>query len=234
MKCHQKDDFNIVLENLIQSDAYAVAAPTYFLGANASLKRFLDRGFNFYAHIDELWGKPAVGIAIAGTKGMEGYTKLVVESFIKLTMGDLRGSAVIYGKLPGEIFLENNGKEIAKRLAEALVFGKKEDLHVPSCPLCGGETFRFLPDGKVQCMLCSNTGHYEWKGDHIELHIALGEHPLFWDYEGAKRHANLLREMKENFLARRKELKAITQHYSQEGIWIQPERCELNGNQTKH
>ncbi len=85
-KCPQDDDFALVLETLSQSDAYVVAAPTYLLGANASLKRFLDRGLSFYARIDRLWGKPAVGVAIAGIDGMEGYTKLNVESFIKLAM----------------------------------------------------------------------------------------------------------------------------------------------------
>lgn len=231
MKCHQKDDFHMAMDALIQSDAYVVAAPTYFLGANASLKRFLDRGLNFFAHIDELWGKPAVGVAIAGTKGMEGYAKLAVESFIKLTLGHLRGSAVIYGRLPGEILLENEGKETVKRLAEALVSGKENNLKSPSCPLCGGDTFRFLPDAQVQCMLCSNSGYYEWKENHLQLYIRLGEHPIFLSYEAAKRHANLLREMKENFLARRKELKAITQQYSQVGTWIQPERNKPNGGQ---
>ena len=109
-KCPQQDDFNLVLETLRQADAYVVAAPTYLLGANASLKRFLDRGLSFYAHIDRLWGKPAVGVAIAGIEGMEGCTKLNVESFIRLTMGDLRGSDVVYGALPGEIFLRPGGK----------------------------------------------------------------------------------------------------------------------------
>ncbi len=89
MQCRQDDDFAVVLQALIESDAYVVAAPTYLLGPNASLKRFLDRGLAFYAHLDRLWGKPAVGVAIAGITGMEGYTKLAVESFVKLTFGDL-------------------------------------------------------------------------------------------------------------------------------------------------
>ncbi len=46
--------------------------PTYFLGANASLKRLLDRGLSFYAHIDAPLGKTAVGVAIAGVAGLEG------------------------------------------------------------------------------------------------------------------------------------------------------------------
>ena len=96
-----------VLDALAEADAYVVAAPTYLLSANGSLKNFLDRGLQFYAFVDRLWGKPAVGVAIAGIEGMEGSTKRDVESFIKLTMGDLRGSAVIYGALPGEALLSS-------------------------------------------------------------------------------------------------------------------------------
>lgn len=226
MICPQKDDFHLVLESLVESDAYAVVAPTYFLGAHASLKLLLDRGLSFYNHVDRLWGKPAIGVAIAGNKGMEGYTKLALESFIKLTMGDLRGSEVIYGALPGEIFIGSEGKETAKRLAKALVYGKENGSDVPACPLCGGDSFRFLPNGQVRCMLCSNSGSYEWKEDRLQCHISLGEHPWFLNFEGSKRHADLLREKKKDFLARRKELKAITEQYDEEVNWIQGKRNE--------
>ena len=226
MRCIQNDDLYLVLEALAQSDAYVVAAPTYFLGANASLKLLLDRGLSFYAHFDKLWGKPAVGVAIAGNKGMEGYTKLIIESFIKLTLGDLRGSAVIYGALPGEILAENEGKETAKQLAEALVQGRRRESDAPTCPLCGGDTFRFLPNGQVRCMLCSNSGDYRWQESGLRCYITPGEHHLFLGYENAKKHPDSLRAMKEDFLARRKELKAIIQQYEQMGTWIQAKKSK--------
>jgi multimeric flavodoxin WrbA len=226
-RCPQKDDFALVLETLIQSDAYVVAAPTYLLGANASLKRFLDRGLSFYAHIDGLWGKPAVGVAIAGIEGMEGCTKLNVESFIKLTMGDLKGSAVVYGALPGEIFLKQGGKETAKQLAAALNDEKeKAPPSSPTCPICGGDTFRFLPDGQVRCMLCSNSGSYAWQEGRLQVETKPGKHPLFLSYDGAKRHAEWLRDMKEQFMARRKELKTVTLKYTQIGSWVSSPRNE--------
>jgi multimeric flavodoxin WrbA len=226
-KCPQPDDFALVLETLAQADAYVVAAPTYLLGANASLKRFLDRGLSFYAEIDRLWGKPAVGVAIAGIAGMEGCTKLNVESFIKLTMGELRGSAVVYGALPGEIFLQPGGQETARRLAAALSEGQGQaDPAVPACPLCGGDTFRFLPDGQVRCMLCSSSGPYAWKEGRLRIETQPGEHPLFLSREDAKRHADWLRGMKEQFLARRKELKAVTLNYTKMGSWVAPRRLE--------
>ena len=226
MRCVQNDDLNLVLEALAQSDAYVVAAPTYFLGANATLKLLLDRGLSFYAHFDRLWGKPAVGVAIAGNRGMEGYTKLIIESFIKLTLGDLRGSAVIYGALPGEILVGNEGKETARRLAEALVHGRGSEGDAPTCPLCGGDTFRFLPHGQVRCMLCSNSGDYQWQESGLRCYITPGEHHLFLGYENAKKHPNSLRAMKEDFLARRKELRAIVQQYEQMGTWIQAKKTK--------
>lgn len=226
-KCPQDDDFALVLETLSQSDAYVVAAPTYLLGANASLKRFLDRGLGFYGRIDRLWGKPAVGVAIAGIEGMEGYTKLNVESFIKLAMGDLRGSAVVYGALPGEIFLRPEGKETAGRLAAALHRGR-EPLPPPgpACPVCGGDTFRFLPGGRVRCMLCSSSGAYAWKEGRLQMETKPGPHSLFLGYDEAKRHADWLRKMKEQFLSRRQELKTVASGYTRVGKWVSPQRQE--------
>jgi multimeric flavodoxin WrbA len=225
MECPQEDDFHLILQALVESDAYVVAAPTYFLGANASLKRLLDRGLTFYAHIEALWGKPAVGVAIAGIEGKEGYTKLMVDSFIKLTLADHRGSAVMYGAIPGEIFLDNGGRETAKGLAEALVYGALEkNPTVPICPLCAGDTFRFLPDGQVRCMLCSSSGSYQYRDNRLWIHTHPGEHPFFLSYEDAFQHADWLRGMKEKFLARRKEFKTIAQQYTREGTWLQTKR----------
>ncbi|MGP8049913.1 MAG: flavodoxin family protein [Desulfobaccales bacterium] len=223
-KCTQDDDFALVLETLSQSDAYVVAAPTYLLGANASLKRFLDRGLSFYARLDRLWGKPAVGVAIAGIDGMEGCTKLNVESFIKLTMGDLRGSAVVYGALPGEIFLRPGGKETAAWLAVALGQGREEAPPlVPACPVCTGDTFRFLPDGQVRCMLCSSSGPYAWKKGRLQIETQPGQHSFFLGYDEAKRHAGWLREMKEQFFSRRQELQAVVSGYTKVGEWVLPQ-----------
>jgi hypothetical protein len=225
MRCIQDDDFPEALQALTESDAYIVAAPTYLLGPNASLKRFLDRGLAFYGHIEKLWNKPAVGVAIAGIDGMEGYCKLAVESFIKLTLGDLRGVEVIYGALPGEIFLDNAGRAAAQSLAQALLEGKCEpDPTIPRCSLCGGDTFRFLGDGRLRCMLCSSFGQYQTTGQGFEVHTVPGEHPLFFTYEDVVRHAQWLRGMKAHFLERRNELKEITRRYTQTGTWIKSKK----------
>jgi len=70
MQCAQRDEFNQLLDLLAGCDAYVVAAPTYLLAANASLKVFLDRGLSFYGKLEAMWAKPAAAVAIAGIAGL--------------------------------------------------------------------------------------------------------------------------------------------------------------------
>lgn len=221
MRCPQEDDFPAALEALAEADAFVVAAPAYLLSANGSLKKFLDRGLQFYAFVDRLWGKPAAGVAVAGIEGMEGSTRLHIESFIKLTMGDARGVAVVYGALPGEALLLPENRRIAASLAESLLDPEKRiEPAAPRCPLCGGDTFRFLPDGSARCMLCSGSGRYEWGENGLAFEILPGSHPLFLSREDVARHAEWLRGRKESFLSRKKELKGIIKNYLGVGTWI--------------
>ncbi len=228
MKCPQQDDFQALLEAMVAANALVVAAPTYFLGANSTLKRLLDRGLAFYAHLDRLWRKPAVGVAIAGIEGMEGYTKLMIDSFLKLVLADHRGSEVIYGALPGEIFLHPQGKAAAQRLAQALSGGHPEPgerspaTTALRCPLCGGDTFRFLDSGRVRCMLCSSEGTYRLDQGRLQVLSRPGKHPLFFTREDAREHLRWLRTMKDSFLEKRGPLKKITAGYRQIGTWLEP------------
>ena len=223
-KCPQKDDLDFVIDALVEADAYIIAAPTYFLGPNSSLKRLLDRGLSFYAHIDSLWGKPSVAVAIAGVRGLEGYTKLGVESFAKLIYSDLRGSSVIYGALPGETLLDEANKIKAEELARALL-GEKIEPKGPACPLCKGDTFRFITHDTVRCMLCSN----EWSIQGCEKVTFVQNnkhHHLFTSLDEAKKHADWLRSMKNLFIEKRKELKSVCIGYARDGLWLEPKHNE--------
>lgn len=222
MRCVLKDDVEQVLEALAGADAYAVAAPVYFLGANASLKRLLDRGLSFYARLDDLWGKPAVGLTVAGIPGMEGYAKLSVDSFIKLTFGDLKASTVVYGAMPGEVFTDGDGKALAAHLARALLGDAEEKNSSSFCPQCGGDTFRLLPEGGLRCMVCSSAGSYSWDaGSGLQIRTSAGDHPMFLTIEHARYHLQWLQGMKELFLTRRKEFKSATEKYKQVDVrWV--------------
>ncbi len=217
--CSQKDGMEKIIEEIIDSDIAIITTPTYFLGANSTLKRFIDRGLMFYNYIEKLWNKPMVGIVTAGIEGMEGYAKLMVDSAIKILGGNLLGSFVIYGAFPGEVVLgEENLKKIkiiSELIKQAGQF-KGEKKKEAICPLCGGDSFRFLEDGKVRCLLCSHSGSYRWHNGKLLFDIQKGFHDLFLSLEDTITHKEWLRNMKKRFLEVRKELKSVIQQYSHE------------------
>lgn len=225
--CPQGDDFSRILEALLQADGLILAVPVYLFAANASLKQFLDRGLSFYGHFEQLWGKPAVAVAIAGIPGMEGYTKLCLDSAIRLMGAQPKGSEVVYGALPGEVFMNQENVQTAERLAKALFAPPPDWQKEPyRCQACGGDTFRFLGSEQVRCMTCSSPGKIEVTDGQISFAVDPHEDHFFLSLEGARRHLHWLQGMKKRFLAQKKELKAICLDYLHEGEWLEPRQKE--------
>ena len=224
-KCVIDDDILKIHEAVSEADALIVAAPTYFLAPNASLKRLLDRGLSFYGLQEKMWGKPAVGIAVAGIEGKEGHTLLGVNNFLKCILADLKYSEVIYSAFPGEAALSDINLTIAKKAAEAL-FGDKVLPAGPHCPLCGGDSFRFLAGNKVQCLLCSNRGTIDVSGmsntsGTISFDIQKDIHELFLSSDVAKEHKEWLKEMKIRFFEELPNLKKSRDLYKG-GDFVKP------------
>jgi NAD(P)H-dependent FMN reductase len=219
--CMIDDDCATVLAAITSADALILAAPAYFLGAHSALKRFLDRGLSFYGSVDRLWGKPAVGVAVAGIPGMEGSTLLGIQRFLKLILADVRQTRVVYGALPGEIFLDEDNRHIARTLARSL-FGADLPNVDPCCSLCGGDTFRFMGSDKVRCMLCSNPGTIRMENGTVAVEMEMADHQLFLTRQDVINHKAWLIGMKERFMTLRKTLKRITVDYLKDGHWIKP------------
>jgi NAD(P)H-dependent FMN reductase len=220
--CSQDDDFPRILDALLEADALILSAPVYLLAANASFKRFLDRGLSFYGQFERLWGKPAVAVTVAGIPGMEGYSKLCLESGARLMGLELKASEVVYGALPGEVFLSEANFRVAKDLAGALFGPSPEWRSVPwRCSACGGDTFRFLGPDKVRCMTCSSPGRVGMKEGQATFTVDAPRDHFFLTLEGAIRHGEWLRRMKERFQEKRQELKAICLPYLHDGDWLE-------------
>jgi len=220
-QCVIHDDHQLVLDAIAAADALILAAPTYFLGVHSCLKRFLDRGLTVYGSVDRLWGKPAVGVTIAGIPGMEGNALLGIDSFLKLMLTDVRQTQIVYGALPGEIFLNDENIGIAKSLADSL-FGPAVAKPGPCCPLCGGDTFRFLGGDQVRCMVCSNTGTIGTDHGSLVMDIRPTDHQLFLTRDDVSNHRDWLIGMKDRFKTMRDRLKPITLDYRKVGRWIKP------------
>jgi len=176
--CVLKDDIHTIIGAMCAADAIILAAPTYFLGANASLKRFVDRSFTLYAHIDGLFGTPSVGICIAGIPGKEGHGLLGVENFLKMSFTDSKLTRVVYGALPGDVFLNEENRSTAAELGKAL-FNPAIESTGPRCPVCGGDSFRFLGGVDILCLLCSNRGTMDASSGSPIINIVQSNHEMF-------------------------------------------------------
>ena len=171
--------------------------------------------------MDNLWGKPAVGVAIAGIEGKEGYSRLVIQSFLKLIFADDKNTRVVYGALPGEVFINEENRQAAFELALAL-FGSNVERNGPCCPQCGGDTFRFMDAHRVRCMLCSNSGTIIMESGTLLFNIDKTDHDFFYSKEDALKHKEWLLGMKSRFVRNKASLKKITQTYLKQGTWIKP------------
>jgi hypothetical protein len=219
-QCVLEDDLAPVIHAMVDADALIVSAPTYFLGINSYIKQFLDRGLSVLAHIEKLWQKPAVGVVTAGIEGKEGYSLLGIQSFLKLILAENKGCRIVYGALPGEIFMNPDNKQTAAELACALFEPCIEKKGV-CCTLCGGDTFRFIENNRVRCMLCSNSGIMTLQDGAPVFEIKKSDHELFLSKEEAIKHREWLLDMKSRFVRQKKALKEITVSY-RHGSWIKP------------
>lgn len=220
-ECVIDDEFQVAVQAIVAADALILAVPTYFLGPNACLKRFTDRGIALYPYLEKLWAKPAVAVGIAGIEGKEGYTMLGLESFLKMLFADVKMRRILYGALPGEIFLNQKNRDTAAEMARAL-FGNPEAVATPCCPVCGGQTFRFLDDRQVRCMLCSNAGKVVLDNGRTLFEISRSEHELFLSLDEALKHRDWLVGMKSRFKANKDRLKEICLDYRRSGRWLAP------------
>ena len=85
-----------------------------------------------------------------------------------------------------------------------------------------GDTFRFIENNKVRCMLCSNAGTMTVQGDVPVIEISKSDHELFLSKEEALKHREWLLGMKSRFIQQKKVLKEITGSYLKQGSWIKP------------
>jgi multimeric flavodoxin WrbA len=221
--CVLKDDLPVIIDAFCHADAFIVSAPAYCLGANASLKVLADRVLAFSGHVKEIWGKPAVGLSIAGLEGKEGFTKLNVDSFMRLFLMNVKASQILYAALPGEVCVKEENLNILDRLTSALM-GEPVEPEEPRCPLCKGDTFRFLGNNRVRCMLCSNEGTVEAADGSIRIHAQRSDHELFLSEKDATDHGAWLAGMKSKYQENKTDLKAMTAAYKDIGEWIKPIR----------
>jgi len=210
--CPHQDDFKGVFRAILEADAVIVAAPAYLRGTHSCLQRFLDRGLQAYRHVEVLHGKPAVAVATAGVEDGEGSALLGVENFIRQLGLSLKGRAVVRAAFPGEAIVSEEGRNVARRLAAALV---SPDDYVPegvSCPQCKGTYFEFRGTSAIYCLSCGGTGTLSADGGIVRPAIRPPAHS--WrTKEDMASHGKWLIRQREEFLRRREQLKEVVRPY---------------------
>jgi len=230
-RCVLKDELQLLLDAVLAADRIILAVPTYFLGANAALKLFIDRGLAFYGHTETLWGKPSVGVCIAGIQGMEGSGLLGVDNFLRMLLTDIKDRRVIYGALPGEIFLNDANRQTARDLALALADRGRPEAR-PRCPFCGSDTFRFLGRDRVRCMVCSNPGTMTLTAEGPVFAMEKGDHPMILSKQDVIDHRDWLLGMKARFIENKAILKPVCTDYLKDGNWVRPPAKNQPGDEA--
>ena len=65
--CKVKDDLTPLRDKIVEADAYILGGCNFFSTLNANMHAFLERWYQFRHHEkNELWGKPAVTVSVAG------------------------------------------------------------------------------------------------------------------------------------------------------------------------
>lgn len=218
--CSINDDFNFVTGKIKECDALIIGMPVYFLGPHGYFKMFTDRMLGVGHYADQTRGKPCVMVIPYGAQGWEGYTgaaALVLPRVLELKLLDCWK---VHATLPGEGLLSNQNRENARKLGLKLFTAKEE---YPKgqweCQHCGSDLFRLLPDGMVECPLCSARGQLKAEGIQFST-----THSRF-SREGLEEHfKGWLVEMKEKYMTKRETLKEVQKPYRGKNWWIKPDK----------
>ncbi len=213
-KCKLDDDFYTVFNKMIEADALILSVPSYFLGPNSSFKTFLDRFLISYAHHEQLYNKSVILITTAGVpKGGEGYVDLALKSAARVLNLNIKGSAVLYGALPGEILLNEEYKTLLKSFGQKLFNEEtnRDDTDF-QCNICGGNYFEFIGDNFIKCLVCKNKGKIVVEDGDVNVYIEESG-VFFGTKESNLQHKKWLMDMKERFVKERERLKEITKNY---------------------
>jgi len=138
-----------------------------------------------------------------------------------MSFTDCKMTRVVYGALPGEVFLNEANRSTAAELSRAL-FDPASETVGPRCPVCGGDSFRFLGGSDIRCLLCSNRGTMDAGSGTPIITIEQSDHEMFLSKAELIKHKDWLIGMKARFIEKKNALKAVSLDYREGGNWIKP------------
>ena len=214
--CPNEDDMKFLLHEITAADAVIITSPVYYFGANSIIKRILDRGFLFYTVLSQTYGKPCILVNFYGIKDRIGVAPQALETMAVMLGLNIKASLSIRAALPGESVMSETNLNKAKKLA-GILFLSKTVKRKPGCPFCGCEIIRVVKGGFI-CTLCHGAFKTNTKGSFVKIKTGGVLGPL----NHLLSHKAWLGNMKNKFLARKKEIVRTIVRYKDIGQWIEP------------
>jgi multimeric flavodoxin WrbA len=213
LRCPHDDDMDFLLSQVASADAIIMATPVYFLGANSIFKAILDRGFLFYPHLRQTFGKPCVLASIFGVEervGTASQTLFTLASWLGL---NIKAHAYLKASIPGEILSIKRNRDIMQASALRL-FGDSEKRQPYGCPYCGCDIIR-MTRNKLICTNCH--GSFTYDGTK-RTKMETGE--IFGSPDYMLLHKQWLQGMKQAFLKKKRETIRTLLPYQNMGQWL--------------
>lgn len=217
-RCRIDDDFNFIINKVMQSDALIIGVPVYSLGPHAYLKLLMDRMLGAGKFVEHTRNKPCILVIPFGKSGMEGYSKtaaLVLPRLLEMKVVDCW---LVNAALPGESLINQENLDYAKNLGSNLFMSEDFNKGARECQQCGADLFRIKSDGSVECPLCGNRG-FLTSDNTLDFSSSSCN---YFSFEHIEEHFSWLLNMKKKFLQEKASLHEIQKRHKDKEWWIRP------------
>ncbi len=175
-RCNLKDDFNFIVDKIVESDGVVLGTPCYILESTAIIKQLIDRVFSVN-YRSEARGKPAAIIVPYATRGWTPYAFLQPNIFFLMLGMEVIDRALVHTQAMNEVVLYDHAldkvREIGRNVAKAVNTGDTSYQGEPGiCPICQDRVLRVLRDDQtVECGVCGIRGKMSIEGGKIKVHF---------------------------------------------------------------
>lgn len=225
--CIINDDLAFFLEQIEWADVVVITSPCYFLGSHTSIKLIGDRLISVLNDGERFQGKRCVAAISYGVADWDGYAREAVMNFARFLHLDLLGTLLVRAANPGEVVqpeILEEAKALAGKLADGEPRDKYQQTDLHTCQGCGSSLLQISSVGQVRCVMCGMTGILTTENNGFALTFNLPDHSRF-SAHGMAEHGQRLENIKEEYIAKRKDLLTLRKQYQeQDEWWIYPLR----------
>ena len=175
-RCNLKDDFNLIVDKIVESDGVVLGTPCYILESTAIIKQLIDRAFSVN-YRSEARGKPATVIVPYATRGWTPYAFLQPNILFLLLGMEVIDRALVHTQAMNEVVLYDKAlakaRKMGREVAKAVKTGDTSYRGEPGvCPICQDRVLRILRDDEtVECGVCGIRGRIAIEGGKIKVHF---------------------------------------------------------------